>query len=990
MIVKSKKFSAKQLSIIITASVLAFLIVAYAVMSIIMSNSSIGEGNTDKKPPEILEGESIKANTPIAYPAFAASAVQSLYVNSDKGFFGLKLPSEDEKGLFNSQEDFVFYYEDEYGKIRAYAPPICLAEANFNYTDLYAVEKDDGYNLYKLSYLLSAVGTLYFSERIMLSADSSERTVQLNRYGFGENVEKKDYESFSVTYLAEDGKSVQYVIHIGNQLVTGLGYYYRVGETQADGSVKMRDCIYTSINNNFDYALDGFTSFVGSRLVAAGLISDGVYEPYLTTDYKQWKSTLHYEKNYSAENPFVINKNHEVVFLGSSYSSSDFDSRDNTKTHISVKLSSLDGYFGDYSRISSAFIGKGLGKDNFKGLSITAVTNANEAKLYNSADNTGKYTYTVSEILAVLTADGETTDPAAKIVEDSLIKVKYTCQIDGKSQNTDDKGNEFFSYGVIDLGADTPISEAALMAFSGKGVGTLSSPVTLEAKYTADNTDKVSYSKEITEIAVIYKDKTGAEKLSAVAEDSVVTYRYRIVLIDGAGNEHVTEQGSETVDLSAMTSEGDLKIKKELLTRPVGVLGKNDYITILSDMTYLQSIAGFTTYEIDELSYVVADELKVAFEFLNASDRHPFFGESLYKNNLTGKYGSYALNSTSCENVVRILGGISNSSSSQQSEGLVGAETVAVGLTPHNMNYYGLYANKIHFELPRGIDTVDLGGNSDDYVYLDKLEFNLYISEVQPDGTRYIGSDMYDVIVKIDAENFIFLDLSFTEYWARRNVVLVNYSEIDRIVMDFNMTDRLGSYDFDLAHKTVWISGNTLSTEEVEGATPYDRVVVTATQLSESTNISSKFTSLLADRGVTSLPLNVVYDNKFYEQDELATSNFKDVLQLMYSTYYAGSLTEAEQASALESAPMLMKMTLTLEGEYASRPYVYEFYRVDDRRVMVSIYNVNLSGDEVSGTRVSDFYISTFAFKKIARSWFTLLDGGAINVDEGYEPESAK
>ena len=979
MIVNSKKFSKKQLSIIIAASVLAFLIVAYAVMSIVMKNTSSG-GGSSTLPPEILEGESLKANTPIAYPAFSASSVQSLYVNSEKGFFGLKLPTDDEKSLFNADEDFVFYYEDEYGKIRAYAPPICLAETNFDYTNLYAIQTEDGYNLYKLSYLLSAVGTLYFSERIMLSDNSDERTAQINRYGLAEDKR----ESFSVTYLDENGKSVQHIIYIGDQLVTGLGYYFMVGEPLTDGTVKMRDCIYTSINNNFDYALDGFTSFVGSRLVAAGLISDGVYEPYLTTDYKQWKVTQHYAKNYSAQNPFTINKNHEVVFLGTSYSNDELDSPDEIKTHISVTLSSLSGYYGDYSRIYNAFVGKGIGKDSFVGLSLTAIVNSNEATLYNSEDNTGKYTYTISEVLSILTNDGERNDASATIAADSLVKVKYTCQIDGKSQNIDSNGKEFFSYGIIDLSKDTPISEAARAALVGKSVGEIS-PVSLDAKYTAENTEAISFSKEITEIAVIYEDKTGANKLSKVADTSVVTYRYRIVLVDGAGNEHVTETGSETVDLSAMTSEGDLEIKNKLVGLSLGVLGKNDYVTILKDKTYLQSISGFTTYEIDDISYVVSSELQVAFEFLNASDRHPFFGESLYKNNLTGKYASYALNSTSCENVVRILGGISNSSSSQYSEGLVGAETVAVGLTPYNMDYYGLYANKIHFELPRGIDTVDIGGNSDDYTYLDKLGFNLYISDEQPDGTRYIGSDMYDVIVKISAENFVFLDYSFVEYWARRNFVLVNYSEIDRIVMDFNMTDRLGSYDFDLEHRTVWISGTSYTYEEIEGATPYDRVVVTTTLLSESTNISSKFATTLADRGLTSLPLNVLYDNKTIEQDELATSNFKDVLQLMYSTYYAGSLTEEEQAKALLSAPMLMKMTLTLEGEYKSRPYVYEFYRVSDRQVMVSIYNVDLSGNEVSGTRVSDFYISTFAFKKIARSWFALLDGETVNVDQGYE-----
>ena len=980
MIVNSKKLTKKQLSIIITASILVFLIIAYAVMTLIMSNIDGNKGgDDDTKLPEILEGEDIKGNTAIAYPSFTSSAVQSLYVNSDKGFFGLKLPTTDsEKGTFNTDSEFVFYYEDEYGKVKAYAPPICLAEANFDYTDLYAIQNEDGYNLFKLSYLLAAVGTLYFSERVTLPSDAAERTAAINRYGLSEDKR----ESFSVTYLDEDKKEVQHIIYIGDQLVTGLGYYFMI-----DGR---EDYVYTSINNNFDYALDGFVSFIGSRLVAEGLISDGVYEPYLTTDYKQWETTRHYEKNYSASAPFIIPSDAEIVVNGTYYASEEADSHDGTKTLLSINLSALDDNYGDYSRLKAAFAGKKLGVDSFDGITLTAIVNSNEATLYNSEKGTGKYTYEIFEVVAILTENGETTSTDATISENSLIKVKYTCQIDGKSQNLDKDNKIYYSYGIIDLGAVTPITDAAKSALVGGGVGALSTTLKLDAEYTKENTEKIGFTKEIVEIAVIYEDKTGEKTISTVTENSVVTYRYRTVFRDGEGGEFVYQEGSETVDLSSLTSESDLVIKNKLVGLSRGVLGRNEYLTIISDDTYLEAISSFITYEVEKLSYVVTNELQVAFEFINESERHPFFGESLYKNNLTGKYSSYALNSTSCENIVRILGGISNTSSSQLSEGLVGAETVAVGITPYNMDKYGLYAHKIHFELPRGVETVTNDNGKEEYTYLDKLAFNLYISDEQPDGTRYVGSDMYDVIVKIDGEQFKFVDFSFVEYWARRNVVLVNYSEIDEIEMEFCMEDRLGKYNFDLQHKTVWISGTSFYTEEIEGGTPYDRVVVNVTNLSDSSNISNKFSSMIGEKNTNELLLNILYDNKTIEQDELATSNFKDLLQLMYSTYYAGSLTEAEQKEALTNAPMIMKMKLSLEGDAASRPYVYEFYRVDDRRIMVSLYNVDLSGEEVAGTRVSDFYISTFAFKKIARGWFDLLDGKTINPDVGYDTVTSK
>jgi len=77
-----------------------------------------------------------------------------------------------------------------------------------------------------------------------------------------------------------------------------------------------------------------------------------------------------------------------------------------------------------------------------------------------------------------------------------------------------------------------------------------------------------------------------------------------------------------------------------------------------------------------------------------------------------------------------------------------------------------------------------------------------------------------------------------------------------------------------------------------------------------------------------------------------------------------------------------MRFSFTVPGSSAY-PYVYEFYRIDDRRVMVALYRLGSGGIEVN--RVSDFFISTFAFKKLVRNFTNLLNGAEINVDKGYE-----
>ena len=92
------------------------------------------------------------------------------------------------------------------------------------------------------------------------------------------------------------------------------------------------------------------------------------------------------------------------------------------------------------------------------------------------------------------------------------------------------------------------------------------------------------------------------------------------------------------------------------------------------------------------------------------------------------------------------------------------------------MEKYNLYAHKIYFEMPRGIFDASEGTdqNSDelsDYDWISTLGVNLYFSPAtyDEDGNeiRYVGSDLFDIGVKVPAEDFEFLDYSFTEYWMR-------------------------------------------------------------------------------------------------------------------------------------------------------------------------------------------------------------------------------
>ena len=89
-------------------------------------------------------------------------------------------------------------------------------------------------------------------------------------------------------------------------------------------------------------------------------------------------------------------------------------------------------------------------------------------------------------------------------------------------------------------------------------------------------------------------------------------------------------------------------------------------------------------------------------------------------------------------------------------------------------------------------------------------------------------------------------------------------------------------------------------------------------------------------------------------------------------------MSEEEQAAAAGS-PVLMKLSFRLGGSTAFK-YSYEFRRISDRKVRVTLYQEDMSGNAVTA-RVSDFCVSSFAFKKVAQGFVNLLNGKVIDSE---------
>ena len=441
--------------------------------------------------------------------------------------------------------------------------------------------------------------------------------------------------------------------------------------------------------------------------------------------------------------------------------------------------------------------------------------------------------------------------------------------------------------------------------------------------------------------------------------------------------------------------------KKALVGKTLNVEG-GAYATLLSEaMIKCTPFMSFSAYEIEEISSTVRSEKVVAFKFVDEID--PFFRESVYENTLDNEYGIYAINPQACEAVLYLLGGLGGNAGT--SEGLLGLETVAVGITPDVMEKYGLYSKTIYFELPRLIyekkTGANLGVKEDEsgeekkeeeeeetglvgaFDYHEKLCFTLYISEEDEFGYRYIGSDLYDIVAKVNASDFAFLDESFIDIWVRRNLVLVNVTDLSRVKIELNMKDVYGDYEFILTHKkqegatqtltyavanlSKPISDSKLADYLKENGTPYGKLDM------NGDGVIDRVGSYLGDFYEDA---NGKYLNSKYET--VGDANFKTLLQTLYSTYYSETVSKEEQQTYLDSCEPLMTMRFDLNSSLSSKAHMFEFRRIDNDRVMVTYYTAT---EGVFSASVSDFCISTFAFKKLIYTFSDLLNAEDLDSE---------
>ncbi len=1017
---------------------LVLLIAAYFIIDAVIENMDNGGNNGGDLKFDLIEGESYYLGLPLAYDAITSGQIQLITVKQGANTFTVtRLPQ------YNNQ--FVFSYSNA-GNEQVYVPPIAYQDSYFDYSSIYAEEAfiSGSASMSKLTYVCNAIGVLYYDQRIKLSDDETERGRQLSEFGFDGD---SPVISFAYTLYDDNGdplldeegnqKYDTKKITIGGKVITDSAYYFRIEGRE--------DYVYATTTPYFDYALLSLEDFIKARLTSVGIDADSAYAPKLCPDYKQWKNTIYKylldkDGNYTyvdsngnkSDTAWLITNETNMMFgkldvqYTIDYTAGYYESGD-LGLYGGLSDDALDGYrdvyssdqivdmesFGDNPRLEYALktlLGKQVGIYDGKNGNASAFTFTTIDDYYPLSfrdSKTGEeldtltYEYHIYGIESIFGDNGEVTadgTAVSSVAGAKKLKVAYYYYISGyENQYT------HLCHAIIDL-TDERIPKDKRDALAAASIGSISGgPLKFTINYTKDGDSTVRENVRliITDVFRVY-NKEGSAIIKKVASDSIVSFRYYYER-DGVA---ISTEETLTIELDKVTDESDSferAVKSALIGKPLKL---DQNIVADEAIQYRQPFASFVSYKVNTIELLTKPELVVAFGFINSYERDPFYAESVFVNKMgeEHKFGIYALNAGACQTVLDLLGG-TGSEDTTNALGYVGAQTVATYLDASLMNKYGLFANEIYFVLPRGIYPASYAEDDDrytsvEYAWYEELHFTIYISDetFDEDGNlcRYASSTLYNTIVKVDAEDFEFLDYSFAELWARRTLMMVDIQNIENIEIDLNMTDLKGHYSVAFNYKYSYKSESTGKVYNNKEDVPEDEEYTESSELilgiapigDISTFTSSKFkenfatytTTKTFGGGIDWVYFNDIYDGGRSAREEISALNMKEFARILYSIDYLGQVSEDEQTQTKADKSVLMSLNFKIKGTVYR--YGFDFYRMDDRRVMVSIYRIDTLGNKMNET--SYFYISTPAFKKIAGAFNTLINGETLSGDNLY------
>ncbi len=684
-----------------------------------------------------------------------------------------------------------------------YYPPILEdAVGSFDYTSLYD-------NTSTIPAMLATVGAVNIAERIKPEGDVDFDT-WLSQFGLAKEDDPAYFEL--VTYLRDKAGNYLYTVTGEPDRVVGIytgdGKYYYIDTTKennlgdrytgsldalnpvadTENTIRVyvgnptiddrgyylylegREVVYTTQNQYLpDVVERNIGYYIYPRLVSQ---PENQYASQLTPNLSYWNgqhfgitsgATLTDDMTVSLKAPVVW----EVD------SDNDVD-RKQEDFEFKIDLS------GDVdSSWQDALLGAVLGVGSFD-------TILWEANLYEGTPGTA-VTYTIYGIEGVLRNGKYQTEREEGILAGDHVVLRYS---DGRY---DKEGNPVVCYGYVPIGPSTPTALASLLVgcHSGDDFGT---GKTLTLTY---GEDAPSYTIRMEFLSLDGVMTPDGKEGKTVTYGSTIRVTYSIYEVDTMGRETALGTVSPifTIPLEEDYNDpakweekyGYLNAERQMYTMQSvfnTLLGKsvgeftNDKgnSTLKLELVYpVEAISDFVLYRDVTSVSSVQYELELSIGHTNYPD--VYYGSSIYEVLAPAEKALYGLDGNATATVIELFGD------------LYGKETVALGLTDQVMEQYGLYAYRLYYELPYNIYTVD-DGDLTHYFYRNKVGYYLHISDKQADGSRYIASEQFDIVVKYeDGSQFDFLDWDFYKNWIQNNMVMAGYQDLRQMVFDINWGD---------------------------------------------------------------------------------------------------------------------------------------------------------------------------------------------------------
>ena len=186
MIVVKKKMK-KPLIIAILAGVLAVTVTVSILLSVLLQSTDGGNTPEPKPDYDLIEGEAIYNGSPVAYPGVKEERMELIEIVGENEYSFTRLESVLDAETAQDLSPFVLSYTDENGEQQVYAPEIMAEDPTTSYEDFYAYDNTNALgssvNIYRLTWLCSAIGVTYFDERIPVSENLDARNEELKVYG---------------------------------------------------------------------------------------------------------------------------------------------------------------------------------------------------------------------------------------------------------------------------------------------------------------------------------------------------------------------------------------------------------------------------------------------------------------------------------------------------------------------------------------------------------------------------------------------------------------------------------------------------------------------------------------------------------------------------------------------------------------------------------------------------------------------------------------